>query len=162
MIRTMMMFGMVIALALLSYALYTQHAEGLYPCVRCIYQRGALLIIIASGIVGLLHHRLHIIGIMGAFLGSIYGLYQAYIHVGVIKGTIIDVCGFRPDFGSLGALDRKLPWLFSAGGDCADASWQLWGLSMPEWMFVVFSVYGITTLVLIYLWINNLFKRHKP
>ena len=149
--KKLLWFGTIVAFSLLLYALWSQHIGGYEPCVRCIYQRMAMLGIGFGGIIALCHYWLRPIGLLIVFISAIFGVLEAHTHAGVMAGTINDFCPFRPDFGFLGRLDEIAPWFFGAFGDCADDSWKAFGFNMPQWMwFIYLSFATLSSLFLIY------------
>ena len=143
----------------LFYALWAQHVDGHEPCVRCIYQRSAMLFIAFGGLLSLSHYYLRPIGLLIVCIAGIFGLTEAHTHVGVMSGAIFELCPFFPDFKFFGRLDLQLPWFFEASGDCADDSWQLLGLNMPEWLRIVFANFIFFSIVLLIVWMMNWRKK---
>lgn len=144
----------LLAIGLLMYALYEQEVKQLYPCVRCIYQRVGVIGLISMGLLALSHPKLRLLGLTGSLFASGFGYYHADIHTQVVYGNIVDICGFRADFGIFGNLDTVVPILFEAGGNCVDRSWQVLQMTMPEWMKIIFSCYFFGAILCIILWIR--------
>ena len=154
-ILTAIKCALAIACLLLAYALYEQEIKHNYPCVRCIYQRLGVIALIVAGIVALSWQRLVIPALLLAMVASFFGYYHADIHTNVIHGSIIDTCGFRADFGIFGRWDLWLPLLFEAGGNCADDSWKILNLTMPEWMRIIFLGYLFGSMLCFILWLRQ-------
>ncbi|WP_373818006.1 disulfide bond formation protein DsbB [Glaesserella sp.] len=144
---------LVISCAVLEgIALYFQHGMGLNPCVMCIYERIALLAILIAGLIGLLAPRFAII----RWLALLLGLYGAGKGLALaVKHTDYQLnpapwnqCSPFVEFPSTLPLNKWFPNLFEATGDCSQITWQMWGLSMPQWLIAIFAVYlGILLLV---------------
>ncbi|MFC4699761.1 disulfide bond formation protein DsbB [Glaciecola siphonariae] len=135
----------VSALALLLAALYFQHVLGHAPCVRCIYQRTAVIGIFFATLLVLLYPHFVIRGIALILWGTsaIWGLFQAQEHLEVIfpETFFIPPCPFFPEFPGFMPLHEWLPMVFDAPGSCSANEWQFLGMGMPQWMQVVFSLY---------------------
>lgn len=124
-------------------ALYFQYALDLKPCVMCIYQRTAMLGIIAAGLMGAIapqHLVLRIVAYVVWAGSAIKGLMLALEHSEIqTSSSPFFTCPFRPDFGQWLVLDEWLPAFFRAEGDCAYISWSLLGWSMSQWMVLIFA-----------------------
>ncbi len=142
------------ALGLEIAALYFQYALGLAPCIMCIYQRTALWAIFFAGVIGYVANK-NIIGRLFAYIfwavGAIWGLLIAIEHVDIqtAEFSFMFTCEIVPNFPTWAPLHEWLPMLFEANGDCGDINWQFLGLSMPQMMIAVFSVYTLILLVIL-------------
>ncbi len=59
-------------------------------------------------------------------------------------------CDFAARFPTWLPLDKWLPSVFVASGDCATKQWSLFSLEMPQWLIVIFGVFltiGVLVLV---------------
>ncbi len=141
------------ALALELVALYFQHVMLLKPCVLCIYQRCALFGILGAGIVGALAPSTPLrYGALIIWLYSAWeGLMLAMKHTDIqLNPSPFVTCDFFVSFPSWLPLDKWLPAIFSATGDCAVRQWHFMSLEMPQWMIVIFGAYllvGVLVLV---------------
>ena len=45
-------------------------------------------------------------------------------------------------------LQRALPMIFKGSGDCSKVDWTFLGLSIANWSFVAFVVFGLLLIVL--------------
>lgn len=147
--RMWVIFGTVAAFSLMVYALVSEHAFGYVPCVRCIEQRMTMLVMFFCGLLALSHARMQLPALLGVVAAAAYGVWQAHTHAGVIAGTVIDQCAFRPALFYTIPLDDWLPWLFQATGDCSEARWQVAGMNMPEWLRIIFAVFCMAALALL-------------
>ncbi|GAA0472341.1 MULTISPECIES: disulfide bond formation protein DsbB [Tatumella] len=132
------------ALALELTALWFQHVMGLKPCVMCIYERCALLGVLLAGIVGAIAPAtpLRFVGIIGWLIAAGEGLRLSWEHTMLqLHPPLFATCDFMARFPSWLRLDKWVPGMFVASGDCLDRSWTLFSLSMPQWLVVVFAVY---------------------
>lgn len=131
--------------ALEGSALYFQHGMGLKPCVMCIYERVALFVILAAGILGWLAPKLALVRWFALGLGlfgAIKGINLALKHTDYqLNPGPWNQCSPFVDFPETLPLNQWLPAVFEATGDCSKITWQFLGFSMPQWLIVVFAVY---------------------
>jgi disulfide bond formation protein DsbB len=153
--RVQMLFGFLVCVALLAYAVFAQYGQLFEPCPLCIFQRVAMA---ATGLVGLIG-ALH--GPKGrggratygalAFLMAAIGAGLAGRHVWLqhLPADQVPACGpglsylvqIMPSFLDLIAKVLK------GSGECAEVNWTLWGFSMPEWTLLCFVLLGVGALV---------------
>lgn len=133
------------ALAFELTALFFQHVMGLKPCVMCIYERCALFGVMGAGIVGAIapKHLLLRWGAIAIWLYSAYkGLMLSIEHTNIqLHPNPFVTCDFAARFPTWLPLDKWLPSVFVASGDCAERSWTFLTWSMPQWMIVIFAAY---------------------
>lgn len=148
-------------LALEGTALYFQHGMGLRPCVMCVYERVALFVILIAGLIGFLAPRFILtrwIALLLGLGGAIKGLTLALKHTDYqLHPGPWNQCSPFVDFPETLPLDKWLPQVFAASGDCSNIDWQFLGLSMPQWLIAVFAFY-ITLFSFI---IISQFKRNR-
>lgn len=142
------------AFGLVGFALYLQHGLGLEPCVKCIYQRVAVLTIGVAGLIPLINPERPVLRSAGYLLwltGAGWGLIIAHEHYSLqySANAFFMVCDTFPNFPSYLPLHEWLPGLFGAPGLCGDIDWQFLGWSMPAWMRVIFSLYLVIGLVVL-------------
>lgn len=140
--------------ALVAYALYTQHGpEQLWPCVQCIYQRTAMIGVALFCWLGVFTAPYSAvtrwISLLGWFASALAGAYSAYYHSWIQAATnpLFAPCQPHPNFPQWAPLHQWLPQVFDAGGLCGEIDWQWAGLSMPEWLFVIFTSFAAAGLV---------------
>jgi protein dithiol:quinone oxidoreductase len=144
----------VTALGLELTALYFQYVLYLEPCVLCVYERGAVALIIIAGILGLIDPNNGLLRLGGYILwvgGAIWGLYLTIKHAGIQMGLIQDSasCDFIANFPAWLQLDQWIPWLFNPTGYCEDVQWQFLGMSMPQSMVMVNAIYLIVLVMVL-------------
>lgn len=139
----------VIALALVGFALYLQHAEGQLPCPLCVIQR---YIFIAVALICFVFAALPRGATKsGALLGALTAIGGAGVagwHVWVKAHPAIS-CGIDPMETALNKLPTAtlLPSVFQADGLCS-AEWPpILGLSNPQWSAIWF-----VTLAIVLIW----------
>lgn len=151
------------AFGLFAAALYFQFGLGLEPCVKCVYQRVAVLAVGLSALLGwwLTGSRWQPIASVGWLIAAGWGLLIAYDHHSLQQSAnaFFAVCESIPNFPAWLPLHEWLPALFNPTGLCGDIDWAFLGLSMPAWMVVVFAVYSVAALVVIALQLVAMLKR---
>ncbi|MGA4365556.1 disulfide bond formation protein DsbB [Pantoea ananatis] len=141
------------ALALELTALWFQYGLGFKPCVMCIYVRCALFGVVAAGLIGFLLPRspLRLMAILVWIYSAWEGLRLSYEHTMILlHPNPFVTCDFAARFPTWLPLDKWLPSVFVASGDCSDRGWEFLSLSMPQWMIGVFAAYllvGILVLI---------------
>lgn len=124
-------------------ALYFQHVMMLAPCVMCIYERVAMMGIGGAAIIGLIapnNALFRWLGLIGWGLSSYKGLMLAMQHVDYqFNPSPFATCDLFVTFPSWAPLNQWVPWMFEAYGDCSKIVWQLFDLSMPQWLVVIFA-----------------------
>jgi protein dithiol:quinone oxidoreductase len=152
------------ALALESAALYFQYGLALDPCVLCVYQRAAVLGIAVAALVGMSAPRIllvRLIGYAGWGASALWALYLALKLSGMQLGFITPSlsCDVNAKFPTWLKLDQWLPSLFQPTGFCGDIQWQFLGLSMPQWMAIIMTIYLAILLALLIMEMKAL-RRH--
>lgn len=142
------------ALGLLLAALYFQHGMDLQPCVKCIYQRTAVVGILLAALLPMLSNNMltRLIGLIGWGASSVWGLMVAIEHVDIqtAANPFFAACDAFPQFPAFMPLHEWMPNLFGAPGSCDSIDWQFLGMSMPQWMIVVFAIYtGVLAIVVL-------------
>ncbi|BBN81007.1 disulfide bond formation protein B [Pseudoalteromonas sp. A25] len=135
-------------------ALYFQYVMGLEPCIMCIYQRTAMLGLLAAGIVGYFAPSNWLCKGAGFAIwgvSSIWGWLIAREHIDMQTTTdpFAFTCDIVPNFPAFMPLHEWFPAFFAATGDCGNIDWSFMGLSMPGWMEVIFGFYSLAFIVVI-------------
>ena len=134
--------GFAVCVALLAYALYSEHVLGLAPCPLCILQRIAVF---AMGLVFLAAalHRARggaalAWGAMIALVAAA-GAAIAARHVWITAqppGTVAE-CGASLDYMlEVLPLREVLAKVLTGSGECGKIDGRFLGLSMPAWVLV--------------------------
>lgn len=132
------------AFALEMSALFFQHIMQLPPCVMCIYERCALFGVMGAGIVGAIAPKtpLRWVAVLIWLYSAWEGLRLSWEHTMIqLHPSPFVTCDFAARFPSWLPLDKWLPSVFVASGDCAVKSWSFLTLSMPQWMTGIFAAY---------------------
>lgn len=126
-------------------ALYFQYAMELKPCIMCIYQRTAVFGVLFAALLPLLRNNLitRLLAYIGWGVSAIWGTLIAIEHVDIQTATnpFFVSCEIVPNFPSFLPLHTMLPNIFAATGDCGNIDWEFVGMSMPQWMIVIFALY---------------------
>lgn len=148
-------FGLVAAacVGMLAFGLYLQHVVGLEPCPMCIVQRYALILVaVFAAVAAAARGRaMHIAGALGMLLFSGFGAFvaarQSWLQW---YPPEIASCG-RDFYGMIETfpLKRAIPMIFRGTGDCTKIDWTFLGLSIANWSFVWFVVFGLVAIVLL-------------
>ncbi|TMX32643.1 disulfide bond formation protein DsbB [Vibrio sp. Hep-1b-8] len=124
-------------------ALFFQHVMMLSPCVMCIYERVAMLGIGGAALVGLIAPNNPVIRWLGLATwgaSSYKGLTLALQHVDYqFNPSPFATCDLFVTFPDWAPLNKWVPWMFEAYGDCSKVVWQFLTLSMPQWLVVIFA-----------------------
>ncbi|MCG8707670.1 disulfide bond formation protein DsbB [Brenneria sp. 4F2] len=140
------------ALILELVALYFQHVMLLKPCVLCIYQRCALFGVMGAGLLGaiapagLLRYPAIALWIYSAF----EGLRLAWEHTNIqLHPSPFTTCDFFVSFPSWLPLEKWLPAVFNATGDCSVRQWHFLSLEMPQWLVGIFAAYLLVAVLVL-------------
>jgi protein dithiol:quinone oxidoreductase len=147
-IRLGFLAGFLASGGLISFALYLQYYEYQNPCPLCIMQRVTYIAMMAVFLAGALHGPRR----TGAIVYS--GLITTICLVGIgIAGRHVWLQHLPKDKvpecgpGLSYILDRfplmdAFTKIFRGSGECAEASWKMFGLSIAEWSLVWFILLG--------------------
>lgn len=133
-------------------ALYFQHVMLLKPCVLCIYQRAALFGIMGAGLLGAVAPAslLRYPAIPLWIYSAAEGVRLAWEHTNVmLNPSPFVTCDFFVSFPSWLPLDKWLPAVFNASGDCAERQWQFLTLEMPQWLLIIFAAYLVVAVLVL-------------
>ncbi|MDN7127741.1 disulfide bond formation protein DsbB [Pseudidiomarina sp. 1APR75-33.1] len=136
------------AFALFATALYMQYQMDLAPCVKCIYQRVAVLGVGLAALVPAIAPKFmlaRLVGYAGWLTAAIWGFIIANNHVDAqqAKNSFFAVCDTFPQFPDWMPLHEWLPGMFGATGLCGDINWSFLDMSMPEWLRIIFAFYAV-------------------
>ncbi len=140
--------GFGACVAMMAYALFSQHVLGLQPCPLCIFQRVAVISMGTVFLIAAVHgpgqtgRRLY-----GVLLGVVAagGAAVAVRHVWLqhLPPDKVPNCGPGLDY-MLEAFPftEMLTTVFSGSGECAEIVWSFLGLSMPAWVLICIVLLG--------------------
>jgi len=139
---------LLLSLLVLAESFYFQYFKGLQPCPLCLMQRACVFFLTIFCLAGLCLStlkRARLVAIVQLFF-SAAGLFFATRQVWLQSLPAEQAPACMP---GLDVLIRYFPWqdvlrvLVWGAGDCAEAGWSWWGLSMPVWS----ALYFLTLLV---------------
>ena len=133
-------------------ALWFQHVMLLQPCVMCIYERCALFGIMGAGLVGAIAPKtpLRYVAMVIWLYSAIRGLQLAWEHTMIqLHPSPFQTCDFAARFPTWLPLDKWLPQVFVASGDCSVRQWQFLSLEMPQWLVGIFAAYLLVAILVI-------------
>jgi len=149
--------GFLVCAGLMGFALYLQYYEYQDPCPLCLLQRVVFIVLMALFLVAALHGP----GRVGAtvyggllFVVAAIGAVIATRHVWLqhLPKDRVPECGPGLEF-----MLRKFPLtqalekVLTGSGECAEAGWTLFGLTIAGWSLVWFVLLGAFALHLLWL-----------
>jgi disulfide bond formation protein DsbB len=150
--RNLLLAIAAVSLALIGAALYLQHAMGLLPCPLCVIQRYFYLGIAVFSLIGAFANKIKA-GAGLALLCALGGLGYVAKHLYVLAHPGFS-CGIDPMQTTLNKIPTAtlLPGLFQADGLCEAAQETVFGLNVPQWSAVWFT---ILTLALVWVLVRR-------
>jgi disulfide bond formation protein DsbB len=148
--RSLFFMAFIAGALALGASYYLEYAIGLKPCGLCLLQRYFLALFTSVCLIAALHgpRRLGcLLYWLSSLLSSLAGMVTAWRQVVLQSDPAQQVSGCSPGLDSLFA---NMPWLcvvkriFNGTADCAEISWTLFDLSIPEWSLLFFV--GMTIL----------------
>ncbi len=147
--RTLFLLGFLFSAALIGFALYLEHVDGLAPCPLCVFQRVAVIVIGVWLLLAALHNpkttgrRIYGAGTLVFALigGSIAG---RHVWLQGLPPEDVPECG--PDLSYMidtFPLADTLAMVLSGSGECAEVQWNFLSLSIPQWTFLVFVGFAL-------------------
>jgi disulfide bond formation protein DsbB len=139
----------LVCVALLGFALYLQHWEGLDPCPWCVVQRLGFILVGLIALVAALHRPAEIgtvfysvLGFAASAAGGAAGTYHVYLQADPERAA---KCVGSPVERILDQLDvgSMIPPLLQYGGPCTLKPWSFLGLSIPEWSLAWFVILAL-------------------
>ncbi len=135
----------LIAIGLLGVGLYLQFMRDMLPCPLCVLQRYAFTAVALLCLLSLaLPASARRVGTGLASLAALTGAGIAGWHLW-IKAHPSFSCGIDPLETSLNTIftAKLLPFLFQADGLCTTAYDPIFGLSIPQWSLLWFTLFAL-------------------
>ncbi|GAA5027943.1 disulfide bond formation protein B [Massilia kyonggiensis] len=150
--RNLLLAIAAVSIALIGAALYLQHVQGLLPCPLCVIQRYLYLGIAIFSLIGAFANKIKA-GAGLALLCALGGLGFVGKHLYVLAHPGFS-CGIDPMQSTLNKIPTAtlLPGLFQADGLCEAAQETVFGLNVPQWSAVWFT---ILTLALVWVLVRR-------
>jgi disulfide bond formation protein DsbB len=127
----------------LGVSYYLEYVVGLKPCGLCLLQRGCLALLMLVCLVASVHGPRRfgsfVYWLLGLF-ASLGGTVAAWRQV-LLQSHPQQLSACSPDLQDVGL---NMPWtcivkrLFKGTEECAEISWTLFDLSIPEWSLLFF------------------------
>ncbi|AYC34783.1 disulfide bond formation protein B [Pseudomonas cavernae] len=143
--RSLFFLAFLGCLALMGGALYLEHVVGLQPCPLCIVQRicvilfGVFCLIAAVHAPGRPGQRVYaLLAGLSAVAGAATAGRQVWLQS--VPADQLPAC-----LPSLDYMMEALPFqdivrlVLHGTADCAEVTWTLFGLSIPEWSLLAFA-----------------------
>jgi disulfide bond formation protein DsbB len=142
--RLLNLAGFGIVIALMAYALFSQHVLGLEACPLCIFQRVAIMAVGAVFLVAGLHSPIGrasrayaVTGVVAALTGA--GIAGRHVYIQNLPPDQVPSCGPGLDYiMDAFPIMEAVEMVFTGSGECAEVNWSFLGLSMPAWVFLWF------------------------
>ncbi len=134
-----------------SWGLYFQYGLDLNPCIECVYERACFLFFAVAALIGLSAPKfmpVRLAASLAWLAASARGLIISVAHRGYeidYQNSLNDpfaaatTCGLRAEFPPFLKLDEWAPWMFAPTGVCGEASWDFAGLTMVQWIVIIFA-----------------------
>lgn len=153
-IRSHFMLGLLACVFMLCISYYFQYFMHLDPCPLCLAQRFTVILFSCVFIIGFIHNPIsygrRIYGLILTCL-SVLALLISGRHIWLqhLPKDKIPECGPGLEHW-LNTLppNEVIQKLMKGSGECAEVSWTLAGLSIPEWSFILFTLFLIFSLKL--------------
>ncbi len=133
-----------------SCGLYFQYILNLTPCIECVYERTCFMFFGIAAIIGMIVPKYFAMRMSASIIwliASIEGLIISIKHRGfelTKDDPFAETCGFRAEFPEWFKLDEWLPSVFAPTGICGDAVWNFAGLTMVQWIIIIFVCNAVT------------------
>lgn len=142
--RSLFLLAFLGCLALMGGALYLEHGVGLNPCPLCIVQRVFVILFGLVCLIAAIHaprragqRAYSVLALLFAIGGAATAARQVWLQS--VPPEQLEAC-----LPSLEFMMEALPLqeivslVFHGTADCAEVTWTLFGLSLPEWSLLAF------------------------
>ena len=151
--RLLNLFAFLVCAALMAFGLYLEHFEGIEPCPLCVVQRiefiGVGLICLVAALHGPQRRGRRVYAGL-ALLFAAAGIATASRQVWLqgVPADQLPTC-----LPSLEYMMEALPFqdivrmVLHGTADCAEVTWTLLGMSIPEWSLLAFAGLAVLSLL---------------
>lgn len=160
--RFLFLMASIAAALALGIANYLEYAVGLTPCSLCVLQRLCLMLFLANCLVACVHGPGQRCSLLYGAMGLVFaagGMTLAWRQV-LVQSVSLEPL---PDCGT--QVQRSDSWwcalhrVLDGAVDCANITWTLFDLSIPEWSLLFFlAVSSVMTYLLLRLVWNALVR----
>jgi disulfide bond formation protein DsbB len=156
-IRPAMLLGLLLTITMIAIALLFQYIMELEPCPLCSVERAVVITMALIFLIAFLHgpaswgRRIYaFILVLSSSAGiAVSGRHTWLQHLPKEK---IPECGPGLNFWIENLPPNEvIQKLFKGSGECAEVSWTLIGLSIPEWSLIIFILFLAYSLKLLFL-----------
>lgn len=148
--RAQYLLGAAVCFGLVAFAYFwVELHQGITPCPKCMFQRGAFVGMGAFFLFGAMHGPGKIGRRVYAILVAAFALVGAviaieHLHMQFSPPDPLASCGmdFYTLFDNRFPLSQAIRKAFMASGDCSDAHWRLLGITMPGWTLICYLILG--------------------
>lgn len=146
------LLGFLCCVGLMAAAYYFEYIEFLDPCPLCMVQRLATVLVGVGFLAAFFVEPKGGWWLRGALIFTAaavaFGIWAATHHIWLqgLPPEEAPACG--PGFDYLMEtlpLTELLKIMLQGDGNCAEISWEFWGLSMPAWLRLWFVGFGAAT-----------------
>ena len=147
--RIVNLAGFLACAAMMAFALYSQHVNGLNPCPLCVFQRVAVIGLGVIFLLAALHDpgglgRKIYAALMAVVAASGMAVSGRHLWLQSLPPDQVPSCG--PDLGYMldaFPLAEALSMIFKGSGECAEVHWTFLGLSLPAWVLISLLFLGV-------------------
>lgn len=127
---------------------YFQNYRGLEPCYLCITQR---FFVVVAGVICLLAAIMNpgqtgrrvfaVLLVISSVAGGFFSSKQLWLQS--LPADQVPICGPPVDYlFDTFSTSHVIQMLIRGDGNCAEVKWQLFGISMPGWVLVLFVCFA--------------------
>lgn len=153
--KALFIYGLLLVLFSMSFAIYLQFFHGLEPCSLCVFQRLGYFAYAIIAIIALIHHpkawgmRVYaFFSMLPLIFGLVMAVRQAWIQS--LPADQVPGCGPGLNFLLQEFMVSKVVQVVWAGSsDCAIVGWRFLNLSMAVWSAVLFMVLIFLSLIIL-------------
>lgn len=145
--------GLAVCAALLAFALYLQYVEHQDPCPLCILQRGAFIAMLITFLIAAIHDPVR----PGAMLYSAVlvliaaggaGIAGRQVWLQHLPASQVPACGPGLEYMlERFPLTQALQRILAGSGECAEAGWTFFGLTIAGWSLVWFAILAVFAVI---------------
>ena len=151
--RLLNLFAFLVCAALMAFGLYLEHFEGIEPCPLCVVQRiefiGVGLICLVAALHGPQRRGRRVYaGLALLFAGAGIATASRQVWLQGVPADQLPTC-----LPSLEYMMEALPFqdivrmVLHGTADCAEVTWTLLGMSIPEWSLLAFAGLAVLSLL---------------